>query len=85
MIILRIFDFIRNSINVSTTLFWNFVFLHIYHKHHFKKRFGIVGFGILLSLFAISLDELYKYITGEYEDYVSAEYHRGVTAHGVGL
>ena len=84
MVLIKIYDFIRNSINVSTTLFWNFVFLHIYHKYHFKEKFGIIGFGILLSLFAILLDEIYIYIVNTY-GYDPADYHKSIKSQLIGI
>ena len=60
-VLLKFFDFVRNSINISTALYWNYIFLMFFHKYKFKQNMGIYIFAIVLTIFAITFDSIINY------------------------
>ena len=59
---IKFLDFIRNSINMSTALYYNYLFLTIFHKYKFKQNFGFYIFAIVLTIFAILFDYIVDYL-----------------------
>lgn len=59
-VLLKISDFFRNSINLSTALFWNYLLLNFYRKKKLKGT-KLFIFLLLITLFAIVLDSIVNY------------------------